>query len=201
VFDFGFSELLLIAVLGLLVLGPERLPRAAKTCGLWVRRARASWYSVKTQFERELADEELRRSLQDTSKEFDGLRKELQQPFEQSLTSPAPPAAPPAPAVAASPTPAAAALAASGGRTEAVPLPREEPPADDERTPPVKPPPIDEPPGKDEPRPVDEPPVNDEPHPVDEPPAKDAPRPIDEPAHEPPMQAARDPGAQPRELQ
>ena len=42
-FDVGFSELLIIAVVALLVLGPERLPKAARFVGLWVRRARAQW--------------------------------------------------------------------------------------------------------------------------------------------------------------
>lgn len=62
-FDVGFSELLIIAVVALLVLGPERLPKAARFAGLWVRRARAQWYSVKSEFEREMAADELRRSL------------------------------------------------------------------------------------------------------------------------------------------
>ena len=48
-FDIGFSELLLIAVVALVVLGPERLPKAARFAGLWVRRARAQWYSVRGQ--------------------------------------------------------------------------------------------------------------------------------------------------------
>jgi sec-independent protein translocase protein TatB len=65
-FDVGFSELLVIAVVALLVLGPERLPKAARFAGLWVRRARAQWNSVKAEFERDLADDELRRTLHDT---------------------------------------------------------------------------------------------------------------------------------------
>ena len=64
-FDIGFTELLLIAVVALVVLGPERLPKAARFAGLWVRRARAQWFSVKSEFERELAAEELKRSLQE----------------------------------------------------------------------------------------------------------------------------------------
>lgn len=59
-------ELLIIGVIAVIVLGPERLPRAARFAGLWVRRARAQWYSVKSELERELAAEELKRSLQDT---------------------------------------------------------------------------------------------------------------------------------------
>lgn len=65
-FDIGFSELLLIAVVALVVLGPERLPKAARFAGLWVRRARAQWYAVKSELEHELAAEELRRSLRET---------------------------------------------------------------------------------------------------------------------------------------
>lgn len=64
-FDIGFSELLIIAVVALIVLGPERLPKAARFAGLWVRRARAQWYSVKDELERELAAEELKRNLKD----------------------------------------------------------------------------------------------------------------------------------------
>ena len=64
--DIGFGEIFLIAIVALLVLGPERLPKAARFTGLWVRRARAQWYSVKAEFENELADDELRRSLKQT---------------------------------------------------------------------------------------------------------------------------------------
>ena len=65
-FDLGFSELLVIAVVALIVLGPERLPKAARFAGLWVRRARAQWYSVKAELEHDLAADELKRSLRDT---------------------------------------------------------------------------------------------------------------------------------------
>lgn len=63
-FDVGFSELLVIAVVALLVLGPERLPKAARFAGLWVRRARAQWHSVRAELERDLATEDLQRTLQ-----------------------------------------------------------------------------------------------------------------------------------------
>ena len=63
-FDIGFSELLLIAIVALVVLGPERLPKAARFAGLWVRRARSQWDSVKQELERELEAEELKRNLQ-----------------------------------------------------------------------------------------------------------------------------------------
>ena len=77
-FDIGFSELFLVAIVALLVLGPERLPKAARFAGLWVRRARAQWYSVKSELESELADDELRRSLRDTEAQLREAREQLQ---------------------------------------------------------------------------------------------------------------------------
>jgi sec-independent protein translocase protein TatB len=65
-FGIDGGELLVIAIIALIVLGPERLPKAARFAGLWVRRARAQWYSVKNELERELASEELKRSVRDT---------------------------------------------------------------------------------------------------------------------------------------
>ena len=76
-FDIGFSELFLIAVVALVVLGPERLPKAARFTGLWVRKARAHWYSVKAELESELASEELRRSLQDGRQALEDSEREL----------------------------------------------------------------------------------------------------------------------------
>ncbi|MCO7470667.1 Sec-independent protein translocase protein TatB [Stenotrophomonas maltophilia] len=64
-FDIGFSELLVIAVVALVVLGPERLPKAARFAGLWVRRARNQWDSVKQELERELQAEDIKRQMQD----------------------------------------------------------------------------------------------------------------------------------------
>ncbi|CAA9328657.1 MAG: Twin-arginine translocation protein TatB [uncultured Lysobacter sp.] len=77
-FDIGFSELFVIAVVALIVLGPERLPRAARFAGLWVRRARAQWYSVRSELENELAAEELRRSLRQTQDELRDAHEALQ---------------------------------------------------------------------------------------------------------------------------
>ena len=78
-FDIGFTELLLVAVVALVVLGPERLPKAARFAGLWVRRARAQWYSVKSELERELAAEELKRSLQDARAAASDLHRTMQE--------------------------------------------------------------------------------------------------------------------------
>ena len=55
---------MVIAIVALVVLGPERLPKAARFAGLWVRRARNQWDSVKQELERELHAEELKREMQ-----------------------------------------------------------------------------------------------------------------------------------------
>lgn len=105
-FDIGFTELLLIAVVALLVLGPERLPKAARFAGLWVRRARAQWSSVKAELEHELAAEELKRNLHETQAAMreaqaslreagKQARRELDEAGDGLMRGPAPPAAVP----------------------------------------------------------------------------------------------------------
>jgi sec-independent protein translocase protein TatB len=69
-FDIGTGELGLIAVIALLVLGPERLPGAARTAGALLRRARQSWNNVRDEIERELAAEELKQSVKRTVDEI-----------------------------------------------------------------------------------------------------------------------------------
>jgi sec-independent protein translocase protein TatB len=62
-FDIGFSEILLIMVIALIVVGPERLPRLARSTGLWIGKIRGFVASVKAEIDHELAAEELRKTL------------------------------------------------------------------------------------------------------------------------------------------
>jgi len=64
VFDIGFWELTLIAVVALLVIGPERLPEVARKAGMWVGRMRRFVTNVKADIDRELRQEELRKALE-----------------------------------------------------------------------------------------------------------------------------------------
>lgn len=70
-FDISFPEMLLILVVALVVIGPERLPRAARTMGLWVGRARSVFNSVKRDVEREARLDELRKAERDFRKDLD----------------------------------------------------------------------------------------------------------------------------------
>jgi sec-independent protein translocase protein TatB len=78
-FDVGIGEVGLIAVIALLVLGPERLPGAARTAGALLRKARQSWQSVRAEIEREIAADELKRSIQQTTASAEEMKRSIQQ--------------------------------------------------------------------------------------------------------------------------
>jgi sec-independent protein translocase protein TatB len=63
VFDIGFFELLVVAVVGLLVLGPERLPVAVRTTSLWLGRIRRQFNEIRAEVEREIGADEIRAQL------------------------------------------------------------------------------------------------------------------------------------------
>jgi len=62
-FDIGFWEILLIAVVALIVVGPERLPKLIRVTGLWIGRAQASLQSIRHEISKELRAEELKDAL------------------------------------------------------------------------------------------------------------------------------------------
>lgn len=72
-FDISFVELLTVGAVALVVLGPERLPAAARTVGGLLRRARASWQAVRDEFEREVAASGVRRSVEGLREEVTGM--------------------------------------------------------------------------------------------------------------------------------
>ncbi len=62
-FDIGFPELFLVALVMLVVLGPERLPETLRTAGLWLGRLRRSFASVKAEIEKEVGMDDIKRQL------------------------------------------------------------------------------------------------------------------------------------------
>ena len=76
-FDVGFTEILLLSLVGLLVLGPERLPKVARTLGGMARKARSSWLSLKRQIEAEMRAEELKEPLKHFEQEVKGTVDDL----------------------------------------------------------------------------------------------------------------------------
>ena len=97
-FDIGFWELVLIAVVALVVIGPERLPKVARIAGLWVGRARRTLASVKDEIDRELKAQELQEILnkQARSNPLETILEEPPKPHRPKVSAPPEPASPPA---------------------------------------------------------------------------------------------------------
>ena len=80
----GFMELLLIGIIGLVVLGPERLPVAVKTVAGWIRTIKRMVNSVKEELEHELNIEQLHKDLKEAeSKGLANLSPELQESIDK----------------------------------------------------------------------------------------------------------------------
>jgi sec-independent protein translocase protein TatB len=82
-FDIGFLELLIIGVVGLLVLGPERLPRAARTTGLWIGKIKRTVSGMQRDISAQLEAEELRQKLNDQQKKLDASLNKAKQDIER----------------------------------------------------------------------------------------------------------------------
>ena len=85
--DVSFSELVLILIVGLLVFGPEKLPEVVRTAGLWIGRLRRSFQQIRSDIEREVGVDELKRdfhnhsimeSLKDVQNDLQQTQRELQ---------------------------------------------------------------------------------------------------------------------------
>lgn len=87
-FDVGFAEILLLSLVGLLVLGPERLPRVARTLGGMARKARGSWLSLKRSIEAEMRAEELKKPLENFKREFNSTVDDVKSGFKPSPVPP-----------------------------------------------------------------------------------------------------------------
>jgi sec-independent protein translocase protein TatB len=85
-FDIGFAELIIIAVVSLLVLGPERLPEAVRTASLWLNRIRRGFNDIKREVQQELHNDavmqELRKTGDQLRQEADGVSRDLRRSLE-----------------------------------------------------------------------------------------------------------------------
>ena len=74
-FDVGFQEITLIGVIALIVVGPERLPKMARTLGLWMGKIRFYVNQVKSDIDREVRAQELKEMLDKPSRELEDVYK------------------------------------------------------------------------------------------------------------------------------
>jgi len=94
-FEIGFSEILMVGLVALLVIGPEKLPKVARMVGYWVGKSKRMIATVKQEINEEFQAEELRQSLKnksglnefqklidDTSNDLRGIKESIHQPAE-----------------------------------------------------------------------------------------------------------------------
>lgn len=88
-FDIGFQELLLIGVLSLLIMGPERLPGAVRTATLWISRLRRSFLAIKADIEREVGVDELKQQIHNETimKSLEQTKKDVEQNIQLSANN------------------------------------------------------------------------------------------------------------------
>ncbi|EED32196.1 twin-arginine translocation protein, TatB subunit [gamma proteobacterium NOR5-3] len=95
-FDIGFAELLIIGVVALIVIGPERLPDAIRTASAWLNRIRRGFNDIKQEVQQELHNDAVMkdlRALRDTGEEFRKETKALSSDLVAGLNVPEVPGA------------------------------------------------------------------------------------------------------------
>lgn len=119
-FGISFSELLLVGLVALVVLGPERLPGAARTAGLWVGRLKRSFNAIKQEVEREIGADDIRRQLH--NEHILSMEQEARRILNPQSVTPDPattPGSEPVPPVA---TPVPAAVTPAAAETPVAPV-------------------------------------------------------------------------------
>lgn len=82
-FDFSLGKLILLALIALLVLGPDKLPGAARTVGALVRRLRSGWDNVRAEVERELEIEEIRSAARQAAADAEATQAQASETLRQ----------------------------------------------------------------------------------------------------------------------
>ena len=89
-FDMGFTELMLIGIVALVVIGPERLPGVARTAGKYFGRLKRFMTTIKADVEQELRADELRAILADQQQELNTLKDSISgagKEFEKDISA------------------------------------------------------------------------------------------------------------------
>jgi len=81
--EISFGKLVLLALIALIVLGPEKLPGAARTAGALLRRVRSGWDNVRAEVERELEIEEIKRAAREAAARAEALQNQINDGAQQ----------------------------------------------------------------------------------------------------------------------
>ncbi len=99
-FDIGFAELVIIAVVSLLVIGPERLPTAIRTGSIWLNKIKRGFNDIKQEVQQELHNDGVLQELRKTGEDLKDQAKSIHQDIQKTtdaLTESAVPGSPPNP--------------------------------------------------------------------------------------------------------
>jgi sec-independent protein translocase protein TatB len=81
--EISFGKLVLLALVALIVLGPEKLPGVARTAGALLRRVRSGWDNVRAEVEREFEIEEIKRTAREAAARAEALQSQLNDGVQQ----------------------------------------------------------------------------------------------------------------------
>ncbi len=84
-FDIGFAELIIIAIVGLLVIGPERLPGAIRTGSAWLGRIKRGFNDIKREVEQELHNDAVMQELKNTQQQLHDETTSIQGQIHQTV--------------------------------------------------------------------------------------------------------------------
>ena len=90
-FDIGFSELVLVAVVGLLVIGPERLPETIRTASLWLNRLKRGFNDIKREVQQELHNDAVMQELRKTGAQIKAEADSIGKSVDDAAGGPAQP--------------------------------------------------------------------------------------------------------------
>ncbi|WP_449427327.1 Sec-independent protein translocase protein TatB [Rhodanobacter umsongensis] len=82
--EISLGKLVLLALIALIVLGPEKLPGAARTAGALLRRVRSGWDNVRAEVERELEIEEIRRTAREAAAQAEAAQNAMKETMQQA---------------------------------------------------------------------------------------------------------------------
>lgn len=88
-FDIGFTELLLCIVVALVVIGPEQLPETVRTMGLWIGRLKRSLRETRSEIERQIGADDIRRQLhnEEIMRTLEETRKTMEKSIRDAETA------------------------------------------------------------------------------------------------------------------
>ena len=82
--EISLGKMVLLALIALIVLGPEKLPGAARTAGALLRRVRSGWDNVRAEVERELEIEEIRRTAREAAAQAEAAQNAMKDTMQQA---------------------------------------------------------------------------------------------------------------------